>query len=74
MIDYPFLWPTSTFVTINLADTYNPITHVLGGCNIDLDKFFDQVSGMSEPFEHAKCPAETPVAGAKSFNILIGCK
>ncbi|KIN94090.1 hypothetical protein M404DRAFT_35391 [Pisolithus tinctorius Marx 270] len=56
-------------MTINPADTHNPIAQVLAGEIIDLDRF-DALAGP-DSHQHATNIASNPYAAAKFFNFLI---
>jgi hypothetical protein len=60
------------YVTINPADSHNPIAQVLAGRNIDLDQIFSSLSPNAENVERARTMAISPVAGARFFDTLMG--
>nr|GAT48229.1 ATP-dependent DNA helicase [Mycena chlorophos] len=59
------------FFTLNPADSCNPIAQVLAGRNIDLDKFFHDLSPGAERDIRAKTLAQNPVAGAEFFHLSV---
>ncbi|THU84342.1 hypothetical protein K435DRAFT_611122, partial [Dendrothele bispora CBS 962.96] len=70
------------FLTLNPTDTNNPIAQVLAGRDIDLDKFFHELSPGSENLERSKIISQNPIAAAQFFHksvtdlieILLGTK
>jgi len=65
------VFPTYTYVTINPADSHNPLHQVFAGREINMDKFFDNVAQNNESLLRSQTIAENPVAGAKGFEHLI---
>ena len=61
--------PPSLWITINPADTQDPITQVLAGVDIDLDQFC-KLSGPNSQ-ERASNIAGDPYAAAKFFHFII---
>ena len=61
--------PPSLWVTINPADTQDPIAQVLAGADIDLDDFCNTAGPDS--IERARNMASDPYAAAKFFHIMI---
>lgn len=59
------------FTTLNVSETNSPIAAVLAGRDIDLDKFFDNLSPGAENLERAKLLAQNPVAAAQFFDISV---
>ena len=59
------------FITLNPADSHNPLYQFLAGCEIDIDKFFHDLSPNSEHFQRQKTAAQNPVASAKAFHLLM---
>jgi hypothetical protein len=62
--------PPSLWVTINPADTQDPIAQVLAGVDIDLDHFCNMAGPDST--ERATNMASDPYASAKFFHFMIG--
>ena len=62
--------PPSLWVTINPADTQDPIAQVLAGADIDLDNFCNTAGPDS--IDRATNMASDPYAAAKFFHIMIG--
>ena len=61
--------PPSIWVTINPADTQDPIAQVLAGANIDLDDFCKTAGPDSS--DRAMNIASDPYASAKFFHLMI---
>ena len=61
--------PPSLWVTINPADTQDPIAQVLAGADIDLDNFCNTAGPDS--IDRAMNMASDPYAAAKFFHFLI---
>ena len=61
--------PPSVWVTINPADTQDPIAQVLAGADIDLDNFCDTAGPDST--DRATNMASDPYASAKFFHFII---
>ena len=61
--------PPSLWITINPADTQDPIAQVIAGADIDLDKFC-RMSGPNSQ-DRAITMAQDPYAAAKFFHSII---
>ena len=61
--------PPSLWITINPADTQDPIAQVIAGVDIDLDKFCN-LSGLNSQ-ERATTIARDPFAASKFFHFII---
>lgn len=61
--------PPSVWVTINPADTQDPIAQVLAGADIDLDDFCNTAGPDSQ--DRAMNMASDPYASAKFFHFMI---
>ena len=62
--------PPSLWVTINPADTQDPIAQVMAGADIDLDSFCNTAGPDST--DRAMNMASDPYASAKFFHFIIG--
>ena len=61
--------PPSLWVTINPADTQDPIAQVLAGADIDLDDFCNTAG--PDGIDRATNMASDPFAAAKFFHVMI---
>lgn len=61
----------SLFLTLNPADTYNPLVTALAGNDIDLSATFDQPDSTYSSFDRAKILVDNPAAGAEFFNLMV---
>lgn len=59
----------SFFITINLADIYNPLVKFLTGADIDPDNMLDK--DVPKYWDQELLIAENPVLGAQFFNIIM---
>jgi hypothetical protein len=62
--------PPSIWVTINPADTQDPIAQVMAGADIDLDNFCKTAGPDS--VDRARNMASDPYASANFFHLMIG--
>ena len=63
--------PPTLWITINPADTQDPIAQVFAGAEIDLDNFCNTNGPNS--VERARNVAEDPFASAKYFHFVVKC-
>ncbi len=63
--------PPTLWITINPADTQDPIAQVFAGVEIDLDKFCDTAGPNNS--QRATNVAEDPFSSAKYFHFIIKC-
>ena len=63
--------PPTLWITINPADTQDPIAQVFAGVEIDLDKFCNTDGPNS--VERARNMAEDPFSSAKYFHFVVKC-
>lgn len=63
--------PPSLWVTINPADTQDPIAQVFAGVEIDLDRFCDTAGPTNS--QRAANVAQDPFAAAKYFHFIVKC-
>ena len=63
--------PPTLWITINPADTQDPIAQVFAGAEIDLDVFCKTEGPNS--VERARNVAEDPFASAKYFHFVVKC-
>jgi len=59
----------SFYVTINPADTHNPIVKFLAGADIDIDKMLE--SDVPNYWEQSRLILSNPAVGAKFFNTYL---
>jgi len=59
----------SFYVTINPADTHNPIVKFLAGSDIDVDKMLD--NDVPKYWEQSRLISSNPAVGAKFFNTYL---
>ena len=63
--------PPTLWITINPADTQDPIAQVFAGAEIDLDNFCN--TGGPNSVERARNIAEDPFSSAKYFHFVVKC-
>ena len=63
--------PPTLWITINPADTQDPIAQVFAGVEIDLDHFCDTAGPNSD--QRAANVSEDPFSSAKYFHFIIKC-
>jgi hypothetical protein len=63
--------PPTLWITINPADTQDPIAQVFAGAEIDLDNFCNTDGPNS--VERARNVAEDPYSSAKYFHFIVKC-
>ena len=63
--------PQTLWITINPADTQNPIAQVSAGVKIDIDKFCNTAGPNNG--QRATNIAEDPFTSAKYFNFIVKC-
>jgi hypothetical protein len=59
------------YITINLADVYNPLVKFLAGHDINIDKLLPEQS--PNYLQQSILIAQNPFIAARFFNIYYGC-
>jgi hypothetical protein len=69
--DEPDLQSTDIWITINPADTQDPIAQVFAGVEIDLDNFCNTAGPTNN--QRASNVAGDPFSSAKYFHFIVKC-
>lgn len=61
----------SLFLTLNPADTKNPLVSLKAGKDIDVDALFRNPDSTYTSFDRARTLSDNPVAGAEFFKLMV---